>query len=40
MKRTTANNTTLVRLDNAQIKSNITQETLDKMFKKSSRKKN
>ena len=40
MKRTTANHTTLVRLDNAQIKNNITQETLDKMFKKSSRKKN
>lgn len=40
MKRTTANHTTLVRLDNAQIKSNITQETLDKMFKKSSRKRN
>ena len=40
MKRTIANHTTLVRLDNAQIKSNITQETLDKMFKKSSRKKN
>ena len=27
-------------LGNAQIKNNITQETLDKMFKKSSRKKN
>lgn len=40
MKRTTANHTSLVRLDNAQIKNNITQETLDKMFKKSSRKKN
>ena len=40
MKRTVANRTSLVRLDNAQIKSNIKQETLDKMFKKSSRKKN
>ena len=40
MKRTTANHTTLVRLDNAQIRSDIKQETLDKMFKKSNRKKN
>ena len=37
LSRTVANHTTLVRLDNASVKKNIDNETLSKMFKKSSR---